>query len=184
MKRILLIAVIAVIGSALFEAAAQKTKVDKEQQKRERAIADSIDHVIALRSLKDSTFVLKVNRATFKRGRSTMVSETTNFISLKKKRAVIQLAFDIPVWGPNGLGGITVEGTISNVSIRTDKKGNTYYRFNVSGIAVSAMVDITLYNGGNSANAVVSPNFNSNRIMLDGNIVPFSGANIFKGNSL
>ena len=37
---------------------------------------------------------------------------------------VVQVAFNVPFSGPNGLGGITVDGNASNYKVKTDKKGN------------------------------------------------------------
>ena len=49
---------------------------------------------------------------------------STNFVSMDGNRATIQLAFNGTYAGPNGIGGITVEGNASNVEMKTDKKGN------------------------------------------------------------
>ena len=39
-------------------------------------------------------------------------------------RASVQVAFNIPASGPNGLGGVTVDGNVSGYKIKTDKKRN------------------------------------------------------------
>ena len=86
--------------------------------------------------------------------------------------------------GPNGIGGITVDGSRKEMKITTDKKGNVNCSFSVQGIGISAQVYITLTNGGNNASARISPNFNSNTLTLNGVLVPLSQSNVYKGRAL
>ena len=85
--------------------------------------------------------------------------------------------------GLNGVGGITVEGSASNVKVQTDKKGNTTLSMNVMGTGISATVNIFLFKGSNYASVVISPNYNSNRITLRGRLVPKEYSTVFKGSS-
>ena len=55
-----------------------------------------------------------------------------------------------------------------------DKKGNIRVSMNVIGTGISAQVYINLPNGGNQASVDISPNFNSRRITLRGELLkPF-----------
>lgn len=112
------------------------------------------------------------------------MTSNTNFVSVKDDQAIVQVAFNIPVSGPNGLGGITVEGRFSEYDLKKDKKGNVSLSINVTGTGISARADITLYNGSNKATVTITPNFNSNRITLNGVIFPLDKSNVFKGRSL
>ena len=96
-------------------------------------------------------------------------------------KAVVQVAFDIPVSGPNGLGGVTVSGSTSDYRQSVDKKGNIRVSMNVIGTGISAQVYINLPNGSNQASVDISPNFNSRRITLRGELLPLSEGNIFQG---
>ena len=60
---------------------------------------------------------------------------------MKGDRATIQLAFNTAAAGPNGIGGITVDGSASNIEMKTDKKGNVTFSMMVQGVAVSANVN-------------------------------------------
>ena len=95
----------------------------------------------------------------------------------------MQVAFNTPYPGPNGIGGVTVDGTTSDVKMATDKRGNVNCNFSVQGIGISAQVFITLTNGGNNATVTINPNFNSNTLTLSGNLVPLSQSDVFKGRS-
>ena len=96
----------------------------------------------------------------------------------------MQVAFNIPASGPNGLGGVTVDGNVSGYKIKTDKKGSIYLTMSVMGVGISAQVSITLPYGSNNATVDILPNFNSSHMTLSGQILPLKKANVFKGRSL
>lgn len=104
-------------------------------------------------------------------------------MSVHGDQAVVQIAFNVPAAGPNGLGGITVQGSVSGYRVTTDKTGNVYVAMNVMGTAISATVNITLYNGGNQASVTVNPNFNSNQLTLNGQLIPSSQSTVFQGST-
>lgn len=66
----------------------------------------------------------------------------------------------------------------------TDKKGGITYTINVMGVGINAQVDIYMFPGSNSATATIYPNFNSNTVWLQGNIVPYENSNVIEGSSL
>lgn len=76
----------------------------------------------AKEAIDNQTFVLEADRVYFKYGISAFVSSNTNFVGLDGDKAVVQVAFNVPFSGPNGLGGITVDGNASNYKVKTDKK--------------------------------------------------------------
>ena len=61
--------------------------------------------------------------------------------------------------GPNGVGGITVEGTPTGLKMETDKKGITRLSMNVTGNGISAQVTVTLSPSDNRATATIIPKF-------------------------
>ena len=91
----------------------------------------------------------------------------------------VQLAFN-GIAGPNGLGGITVQGTPSQITTNTDKHGNITYSFYVNGIALTAQVVVNLSAGSNYANATVYPMMNGNNLTFSGTLVPTSQSGIFR----
>ncbi|GHV14346.1 hypothetical protein FACS1894179_01720 [Bacteroidia bacterium] len=138
----------------------------------------------AVQALNDREFVLEADQVTFKRGNFVYVNGSTNFVSLHKDRATIQLAFNSPYAGPNGIGGITVDGSVSNIKTSTDKKRNLIFSMSVTGVGVSARVVIQMVNGTNKCSATVYPNFSSNVITFSGNLYAEEDSNVFKGRSL
>ena len=155
-----------------------------ESDRQLNALADSLAYIQGKAALKNQDFVLEATSVTFKNGTTAFVNSSTNFISLKGNKAVVQISPSSFASGPNGVGGVTVEGNVTDLQIRTDKKGRTTLSMNVMGIGINAQVEVYMYPGTNRANATVYPNFNSNTVWLQGTIVPYENSNVFEGNSL
>lgn len=155
-----------------------------EHNRELRELADSLAGVQAMAAVRNQDFVLEADQVTFRSGMTTFVNSNTNFISVKGDRAVVQISPSNFASGPNGLGGVTVDGMITSKQIRTDKKGRVTYSINVMGIGINAQVDIYMVPGTNSASATIYPNFNSNTVWLEGNIVPYDNSNVIEGSSL
>lgn len=164
--------------------AAQEQELTKAEKKALQERIDSLQYAEAVQALNDRAFTLEADQVLFKYGQMAYVNSNTNFVSVKDNHAVVQVAFNIPVSGPNGLGGVTVEGTFTEYDLKKDKKGNLSLSFNAMGTGISARVDITLYKGGNNATVYITPNFNSNRMTLNGVIVPLQKSSVFKGRSI
>ena len=155
-----------------------------ESDRQLNALADSLAYVQGRAALRNQDFVLEAKSVTFKNGATAFVNSTTNFISLKGNKAVVQVSPSSFASGPNGVGGVTVEGNVTDLRIMTDKKGRTTLSMNVMGIGINAQVEVYMYPGTNRASATVYPNFNSNTVWLQGDIVPYENSNVFEGNSL
>lgn len=152
---------------------------EKAREKREEARA----YADAVQAINNRKFVLEADRITFKRGRSAFVTSNTNFVLLNGEKASVQVAFNGPYAGPNGIGGITVDGRVGEVKTATDKKGNVTCSFSVMGVGISAQVSIRLTHDTNNASVIINPNFNSNRLSLDGKVIPLSESSVYKGRS-
>ena len=169
--------------STLAAQAKADAKTLKAIQKKLEAQQDSIDYVNAVKALDSLDFVLEADKIVFKYGDMAFVQSNTNFISLSDDEAVVQVA-PYNAGGPNGVGGITLDGRASNIKMQTDRKGTITYSFNVQGAAISAVVTITMPKGTNVVTAVIEPTFSSNRITLSGKIVPKESSKVFKGTSI
>jgi hypothetical protein len=147
-------------------------------------LTDSIAGVQATAALLNKDFVLEADQVTFKNGNTVYVNSSTTFVSVKGNRAVVQISPSNFAAGPNGVGGVTVDGMISGQEYRVGKKGYATYSFNVMGIGINAQVEIYLTPGTNQASATIYPNFNSNTVWLQGNIVPYENSRVIEGSSL
>ena len=135
----------------------------------------------AVQALKEQSFVVEVDQLIFPRGMTKFVSSMTNFVSVNDGDAVLQITTSNFNPGPNGIGGVTVDGNISGMKTETDKDGNIHCSFGIQGVGISAEVFVTLYYGSNEANVTVSPNFNSNTLSMSGEMVSIDDSTIFKG---
>jgi len=161
-----------------------KFRARSAQDRQLRELADSLASVQARAALKNQDFVLEADNVQFRDGSTVFVNSTTNFISVKGNRAVVQISPSNFASGPNGVGGVTVEGMISGQEVKTDKKGRIIFTMNVMGIGINAQVEIYMFPNSNQASATVYPNFNSNTVWLQGTIVPYENSNVFEGDSL
>ena len=168
---------------ALAAQAKADAKALKAIQKKIEAQMDSVAAANAVNALEKLSFVLAADKIVSKYGDLVYVSNITNFIRLDDSRCTVQIA-PFNGGGPNGVGGITLDGRASNITMRTDKRGKITWSMMVQGVGISASVTISLPQGTNEASATINPNFSSNRITLTGKILPPSESRVFKGSSL
>ena len=205
MKKVLLafMAIVTGLSVTVLDANAQnnlqnKLKQDREKWEQEMAqfrarseqrrelneLADSIAGVQAAAAVQNRDFVLEADQVTFKNGYTAFVDSNTSFISVKGNRAVVQISPSNFSAGPNGVGGVTVDGSISGMQRMVDKKGRTTLSFNVTGIGINAQIEVYMTPGTNRASATIYPNFNSNTVWVEGTIVPYENSDVFEGMSL
>ena len=193
-KFIALVALVLVSASTLMYAqesqrdirrADRKAQRDAERArlKAEEQAADQVAYQQAVQAIKDKQFVLEADQVIFKRGQTAFVSSNTNFVMLNGQRATVQVAFNTPYPGPNGIGGVTVDGT--TFGCKSDYRQTrqcelqlqrTRYRY----------LGTSLYHidkRSNNATVTINPNFNSNTLTLSGNLVPLNQSDVFKGRS-
>lgn len=184
MKKILLLIVVTLFCCAGYtQAQTTDKKMSRQEKKEAQKAREQVLFEQARQAMENKAFTLEADRVIFKRGRNAFVSSNTNFVMVNGDNASVQIAFNIPASGPNGLGGVTVDGSVSGYKIKTDKKGNVYLSMNVTGTGISAQVSITLMKGNNNASVEIRPNFNSNRLTLSGELIPLEQSNVFKGRS-
>jgi hypothetical protein len=204
MKRIILTIMVLVAGSAVaaIDSLAQsggtsgrqnaisvwkedmaKFRARSEQDRKLNELADSLAGVQAVAAVKNQDFVLQAQTVQFKNGSTVFVNSATNFISVKGNRAVVQISPSNYALGPNGVGGVTVDGMVSGQEYRVGRRGNATYSFSVMGVGINAQIEVYLTPGTNQASATIYPNFNSNTVWVQGNIVPYENANVIEGSS-
>jgi hypothetical protein len=162
----------------------EEFKARSAERREINELTDSIAGVQAAAAVQNRDFVLEADQVTFKNGNTVFVNSSTTFISVKGNRAVVQISPSNFASGPNGVGGVTVDGSISGMQRMVDKRGNTTISFNVMGIGINAQIEIYMTKGTNRASATIYPNFNSNTVWIEGEIVPYSNSDVFEGMSL
>ena len=172
-------------SNAATRRAERKVQRDAERAKlrAEEQVQDMAAYQQAVQALKNKQFVLEANQVMFRNGQTAFVTSNTNFVLVNQGRGTVQVAFNTVYPGPNGIGGVTVDGTVSDIKTSTDKRGNINCSFSIQGIGISAQIFLTLTNGDNNATVTINPNFNSNTMTLSGSLLPLNQSNIFKGRS-
>ncbi|WP_455640429.1 DUF4251 domain-containing protein [Parabacteroides sp.] len=193
MKRIVsFIVVFTLVMGGMTHAQAQSKAAEKAEKKLEReakkeareakdAIMDEQEFNTALQAINNQSFVLEANSVQPMNGMVYYVNSNTNFVSLNNGQAMVQIASNSPYPGPNGLGGVTVQGSASNIQTKQDKNGNVYLSMSVQGVFISATVNLVLMNGSNNATVTVDPNFSGRNLTMTGTLLPYSQSNIFQG---
>lgn len=187
-----MVAAALVMGGMTTVVKAQSDKSEKKQERQEKRAeriardkaAGQAAFQVASQALANQSFVLEANSIQPLNGRVFYVNSNTNFVSLNNGQATVQVASNSPYPGPNGLGGITVQGQASNVQIEQEQNGNVYLSMNVQGVFISATVSLVLYAGSNNATVLVDPNFSGNNLTMTGPIIPYSESNVFQGTTL
>ena len=165
------------------EARREALKKEREARKVLEAQQDSVAYLQAVEAMKAGAFVLEADNVSFPNGIVRYVSSNTNYVQVDNGKGIVQTAFSNFAYnpGPNGLGGITVEGTISGLQMKEDRDGNFYYNYTIQGVAISATVFITLTGGTNQASVTISPNFNNNNMTMMGRLVPLGESEVYQG---
>lgn len=171
-------------GKSLKEIEKEQKRAAKEAKKAAEEAEENRLFEQAVQALDGRDFVIEAERVEFKRGNYVYVTPSTNFVKVEGDNATVQLSFNVPASGPNGIGGITLDGKTSDVKIVKDKKGNVTYEMFVQGAALSARLVVKVTNGTSRCTATVYPNFNSNRVSFSGRLYPSSESTIFKGRSI
>ncbi|PZP51362.1 MAG: hypothetical protein DI598_03380 [Pseudopedobacter saltans] len=175
-----------VVSAVAAQSSSKKAKKDsilvfRADKKELTKIRHEVSYDQAVAALKNKQFVLEATEIMFNNGETSFVTANTNFVYLNGSKSTVQVAFNNGFSGPNGIGGVTVDGTASGITSSTDKKGNVTYSFGVTGIRINAQVTITLYSGDNNAMVTILPDFNDRMLTLTGQLVPLSESDIFKG---
>ena len=193
MKKVLFLTTLLLLGFAIStwsqtskEARAARREALKKEREARRALEaqqDSIAYFKAVEALKAGSFVLEADNVTFPNGITRYVSSNTNYVQADNGEGIVQTAFTNFAYnpGPNGLGGVTVQGNINGLSMKEDKDGNYFYNYTIQGMAISATVFITLTGGTNQASVQISPNFNNNNMTMTGRLLPLSESEVFQG---
>lgn len=159
----------------------QERKEKKEERLAKDAVMGEVEFNNALQAITDKSFVIEATSVQPMNGQVYYVNSNTNFVSLNNGQAMVQIASNSPYPGPNGLGGVTVQGTASNIQVKQENNGNVYLSMSVQGIFISATVNLVLYSGTNNASVTVDPNFSGRNLTMNGTLLPYSQSNVFQG---
>lgn len=157
------------------------TKEQKAEQKRIEleAMAELVDQMI-----RTQRFVLEADYLSNQTGRRVFVSSTLNFIIIDSSEITIQIASPFGYGGPNGMGGITTDGTISSFKVEKVGKTKSSYAIRLFAMTPTGQYDIFMNVSPDAgANATISGS-TYGRLNYHGRLVPINKSRLFKGQSL
>lgn len=160
------------------------TGLTKAQRKAQREYEDSVVAEIARRAVLDSSFIAGADQIMTKRGRSVNVASNLNYVSLNGNVGVIQIASTYGMLGFNGLGGITLEGTVRDMDVRFDKKGNLTMSMRIVGSGRSGEAVLQMAKGSNRAVVQVKGTFSSSSITMYCTVTSYEPYKVVQGRSL
>ena len=156
----------------------------KAQKKEIRAQEDSLRALVAAKAVVDRQFIAIADQITLRRGRTFNVNSSLNYVSLNGNDAVIQVASTSGWPGFNGLGGVTLKGTATDIRKSFDKKGNLSMSMRVSGSGLSGEVRLQMPRGSDRAYVQVKGTFSFNQLSMYCTVEPYDGTGVVQGSSL
>jgi len=161
----------------------KETRKEASQRKKEEKNAKiASQYKLTDSLLRGKKFVLEAHFLKYSNGNRVNVVSTLNFISIDSLSAVIQVG-SMQRIGYNGVGGVTVQGRISNWKLeKNDKQKNFYLTLSIQGNVDIYDVSISIDYAG-YASATLN-GINTGRLTFEGNVVSKEETVIFKGQSL
>ncbi len=155
----------------------EQRKIERAEKKRLKEEERIKNQELVLALMKDRAYVLEATTL-MGRNRQVRVSPSTNFVKIEGNQVVVQTANDFSV-GYNGLGGITINGTIRDYQIREEKNGVAVYIQFSDPVLGHSILNLNVHGNGN-ASATVLGNWGG-RATFQGELVPLEEARVYKG---
>lgn len=176
MKTRLTAFVAAMLVIAFFLPTSCKTAYNADPQQR---ALDSIAYQTAQKLIQGKGFMLSGDQLSMGNSPMFNVTSNTNFIIVEGNGATVQISPGIGA-GPNGVGGITFRGDVSDYKVDTSRKDAVAtFRFSANG--GSGDIRIVLYRNSNKATAYINSTFYRGKAQLQGQILPLGGTQILEG---
>ncbi len=152
-----------------------ESKKAKLEQKKKTEIKDSLLFLAAQDAMRRGLWVLQAEVVDFPRSAYTAhaLDGDRNFVLCQGTQGIIQTAISMVHPGLNGMGGVTLEGNMSNLSFSTDRDKNLQLTYNIVGLDINADIVITVYAGSNFAQAMITPMMGGEPMTMRGRIVPY-----------
>jgi hypothetical protein len=159
----------------------EQKQLQKQLKKEQQAEQQEAQAAIVGLMVEHQSFVLEADMLRDKTGSVVNVSSMINFIAIDSISGFIQIGSNSYV-GLNGVGGITLEGNVTNYKYSFTEKSRSYHiSFSLRTSVGSYDVRMNAYSDGR-ADATVSSNW-PGQLNYDGNLVPVVSSNVYKGTS-
>lgn len=186
MKRIFIFVIAAMLSMPAFTqelSRKEQKQLEKELKKEQQAAEAAQKAQVVTAMVELQRFVLEADMLRDKRGNSVPVVSNINFISADSLTGVIQVGSHTYI-GRNGVGGITVDGTISQYKYTRHERSGSYNITYILRTPVGTYdVQISARPDGR-ADATVRATTWGDQLRYSGYLVPLGLSRVFKGMSL
>lgn len=161
----------------------EQRKIERAEKKRLKEEARKKEHESLMSMVQDQAFVLEAYTLTGRNMNRYQVAPNTNFVSVEGDRLTVQTANGFN-FGYNGLGGITINGTITDYKVlpsKNNKSISVLIQF-TSPLVGQSVLNLNINSGGNSS-AFVRDNWGG-RVTFQGQIVELEESGVFEGQSI
>lgn len=180
MKRvIILLAFIVSVNISFAQIDGENTSLSKKEIRKaqKEKLFQMVKDMIQNRS-----FVLEADFLQDKYGRRISVSNGINFVSVDSTEAIIQVGSNYGL-GPNGVGGVTAKGMITDWELTEHKKSNSFV------LRINVMTSIGIYDlhfsiSQSGQTTAKLTGLRSGSLTFDGDLVPWENSSIYEGRSL
>lgn len=157
----------------------EQRKLEKQFKKEQKAEEEARQAELVKLMVQHRRFVLEADQLRDKRGNTINVQSLINFVAVDSVNGVIQIGSSNYV-GTNGVGGITVEGSISNYkSAYNDKNGS--YTVSYVIMTRTGTYDVSLVIFSNSRAEATIGSAWPGKLNYVGYLVPPAISKVYKG---
>ena len=184
MKNSLLIGLALLITTSVMQAQEnqEKQRLTRAEKKELRKQEQENMQKLVAGLITNRTFVLEASYLITRYGAMIPVSSTINFISIDSTNATFQFG-SANHFGQNGVGGVTIDGKISDWIVKTRKKTGVYYiRATLSSAWGAFDINFDISPTG-MADATITSNYGG-ILQYSGRILAPNESRIFKGMAL
>jgi hypothetical protein len=151
--------------------------------RKEKRKAELEKHFELTKQMIDNkSFVLESDFLQDRYGNRVPVMSDINFVAVDSTEAIIQIGSNWRI-GPNGVGGITAKGQITDWKLSENEKNKTFtLRMNV--MTPIGIYDLFFSISPSGKGTALLTGLRSGSLTFDGNLVPWADSSIYVGHTL
>lgn len=186
MQKILLAIIAAAAVTLAAGCSSPLTAEQRAADKARRELVDSVANALASARLDSCTVLIPARSVQIGSGRvNSVTNEVTNFICARSGNAMFQLAPNHSIRsGANGLGGITLEGTLTLRKHSVDRRGNRQWEYSMGTSLGVCRILVDLPARSAQARVNVQGAFTSGSFTITGPVEPYDRSSVAVGRSL
>ena len=179
MRGISLVLIMIILATNAFAQTKEEKKAAKKAKKEAKVLQDKENTAVLIGLVESKKFVLEANTLFDRTGTSFILNSSLNFVGFDGTNSTIQLGFDQLI-GWNGVGGVTIDGKITKMEIKTNKNG---IGFNINAAVQNKggglVTMLFIVNSVGSARVDMSGSFGE-KISFQGKIIDLNKSRVYK----